>query len=362
MSARTVPLLAGPLLAVALTIALAAGNANAGGLPLRSAKIDAAVEKVQPAVVKIFGAKGFRGIYGYMTGLIVHETGLVLTRGSVTLEEVPAIKVHLHDGRRVMAEIVREDRRTRMILLRLLGSEKDRYPVAELGDSSKVGAGQFVLLVGNAYKVARGREKCAVNFGMVSAVAKLDARLGLAKFHYQDTVILHDAMNNPGVYGGPLVDLSGNVIGISGRLVESRDTNHQVHYAIPINVLKPFIKDTLTRPGAPRIYSGDAGANGKSTDPEPGAPGFHGIIILKGGVVRATPAYVDRIVPNSPAAKAGMRPDDLIIKIDESRVKSWKSFRRLVASYRAGETVKLTVKRGDSVKLVVFKLAERPRG
>jgi len=66
-------------------VLLASPVADAGGLPLRSKKIDTAVEKVQPAVVKIFGAKGFRGIYGYMTGLIVHESGLVLTRGSVTL-------------------------------------------------------------------------------------------------------------------------------------------------------------------------------------------------------------------------------------------------------------------------------------
>jgi len=341
---------------------LSAPLAHAGGLPLRSKKVDAAVEKVQPSVVKIFGAKGFRGIYGYMTGLIVHESGLVLTRGSVTLEEVPAIKVHLHDGRRVVAEIVREDRRTKMVLLRLLGSKKEKYPVASLGDSSKVTVGQFVLLVGNAYKVARGRERCAVNFGMVSAITKLDARIGLASFHYAGKVILHDAMNNPGVYGGPLVDLNGDVIGLSGRLVESKDTNHQVHYALPVNVLKPFITDTLTRPGAPRVYSGDGTPNGKKPEPEPGAPGFHGIIILKGGVIRATPAYVDRVVPDSPAAKAGMRPDDLIIKLDESRVKSWKSFRRLIGGYRAGETVKLTVKRGDKVKLVVFQLAVRPRG
>ena len=341
-------------------LALTAGGVHAGGLPLRSKKLDAAVEKVQPGVVKIYGAKGFRGIYGYMTGVIVHESGLVLTRGSVTIEEVPAIKVHLHDGRRVVAEIVREDRRTKMVLLRLLGSKKQKYPVVRFGDSSKVKVGQFVLLVGNAYKVAQGREKCAVNFGMVSAIAKLDARLGLSDFHYTGTVILHDAMNNPGVYGGPLVDLSGKVIGLSGRLVESRDTNHQVHYALPSNVLKPFIEDTLARPGAPRIYTGSVDT--KEPDPEDATPGYHGIVILKGGVVRATPAYVDRVVPKSPAAKAGMRPDDLIIKIDESRVKSWKSFRRLIAGYRPGETVKLTVKRGEKVKLVVFELTTQPRG
>ncbi|MGH7162555.1 MAG: hypothetical protein ACREID_03645, partial [Planctomycetota bacterium] len=75
----------------------------AGGPPLRSAKVDAAVAAVQPAVVKVFGVKGFRGIYGYMTGVIVHGSGLVLTRGSVTLEEAPEISCHLHDGRRLPA-------------------------------------------------------------------------------------------------------------------------------------------------------------------------------------------------------------------------------------------------------------------
>ena len=341
-----------------LLLATVAVTADAG-LPLRSKKVNRAVEAVQPAVVKIFGAKGFRGIYGYMTGLIVHETGLIITRGSVTIEETNAIKVHLHDGRRVTAEIVREDRRTKMVLLRILGSKKEKFPVAKLGDSSKIDVGQFVMLVGNAYKVARGRERCAVNFGMVSAVAKLDARLGLDDFHYKGSVILHDAMNNPGVYGGPLVNLDGEVIGISGRLIESRDTNHQVHYAIPIDVLKPFIEDTVNRPGAPRIYAGNVTGDEETT--EPNEPGFHGIRILKGGVIRATPAYVDRLSPDSPAARAGVKTDDLIIKIDESRVKTWKSFRRIMRGYRAGETVKLTVQRGKKVKLIVFKLEKEPR-
>ena len=174
--------------------------------------------------------------------------------------------MHLNDGRRVTAEIVREDRRSKMVLLRILGTDKAKYPVAALGDSKAIKPGRFVMLIGNAYKVSRGRETCAVNFGMVTAFTKLDARLGLGEFHFDGPVILHDAMNNPGVYGGPLVDLDGKVIGISGRLIESRDTNHQVHYAIPINDLKGFITDTLERPGAPRILrarqGGDVGRPG----------------------------------------------------------------------------------------------------
>ncbi|MEM8885233.1 MAG: S1C family serine protease [Planctomycetota bacterium] len=341
-----------------LVLLLLAAPLSAGSIPIRSKKIDAAVERVQPAVVKIFGAKGFRGIYGYMTGVIVHESGLIITRGSVTLEESNAINVHLHDGRRVTAEIVREDRDTKMVLLRLLGSDKQTYPAAPLGDSSRVRTGDFVMLVGNAYKVALGRERCAVNFGMINAIAALDARLGLAQESYKGKVLLHDAMNNPGVYGGPLVDIKGRVVGISGRIVESKDTNHQLHYAVPIDALKPFIDDTLKRPGAPRFFMRKKQA--KPID-EPEAAGYHGIRVLKGGFNRATPAYVDRVRPDSPAAKAGVRPDDLIIKIDESRVKSWKSFRRIMSQYRAGETVKLTVKRGDDVKLIVFPLGKEPR-
>jgi len=211
-------------------------------------------------------------------------------------------------------------------------------------------------LIGNAYKVSRGRETCAVNFGMVTALTKLNARIGLENFAYDGSVILHDAMNNPGVYGGPLVDMQGDVIGISGRLIESRDTNHQVHYAIPVNDLKSFIADTIARPGASKVYIREA----TDVAPELNVPGYHGARVLKGGVNRATPAYIDVIVPNSPAAKAGLRPDDLVIRIDESRVKTWKSFRRIMRGYRAGETVKLTVKRGDKVKLIVITMTKEP--
>ena len=133
------------------------------GPQLRSAKVDAAVEAVQPSVVKVFGVKGFRGIFGYMTGVIVHESGLVLTRGSVTLDEAPQIKCHLNDGRRFLAELVRYDRKSKMVLLHLLADPGTKFPVAKLGDSDKVRPGNFVLLVGNAYRVAEGREPCAVS-------------------------------------------------------------------------------------------------------------------------------------------------------------------------------------------------------
>jgi len=341
----------------ALPLLLLLAAAHAEGPPVRSRRIDEAVTAVQPAVVKIFGAKGFRGIYGYMTGVIVHESGLVITRRSVTLEETNMIRCHLHDGRRAMAEIVREDRRSKMVLLRLLGDPDEKYPVAPLGTSKDVHPGQFVLLVGNAYKVTVGAERCAVNFGMVSAFAKLSLRSRMFDYDYPGKIILHDAMNNPGVYGGPLVDMNGKVIGISGILVESRDTNAQVHYAIPIDDLKPFIDDTIRRPSAPRAYT-HPDEIGKS-DREKAPPGYHGIRVLKGGINRATPAYVDRVAPDSPAARAGLRPDDLILKIDEARVKSWRSFKRIISTYRAGDTAKLTVQRGETIKHFVLALEER---
>lgn len=339
--------------ALLLLLAAAAGAAP----PLRSRKVDAAIEAVQPAVVKIYGVKGFRGVYGYMTGLIVSPTGLVITRSSVTLEEAPVISCHLHDGRRLPAELVRYDRRSRMALLQLKGEGAAAFPAATLGDSDTVRPGQFVLLVGNAYKVAQGTERCAVNLGVVSGVATLALRASTTEdFDYDRPVILHDAMNNPGVYGGPLVDLDGRVVGISGTIAESKTTNVQVHYAVPINDLKPFIDDTLLRPDAPKLY--DRG--GDDDDVDEAAAGHHGIRIFRAGINRATPPYVDQVLPGSPAARAGVRPDDLVLKIDRMAVKSWKSFERMMSRYRAGETVQLTLKRGDEVLVVAIKLEAKP--
>jgi S1-C subfamily serine protease len=339
-----------------LILVLAAAAARPGP-PLRSKRVDAAVRQLQPAVVKIYGVKGFRGVFGYMTGVLVHESGLLITRNSVTLEEAPQIKCHLHDGRRRAAEIVRYDRRSRMALLRLLGGTGEKFPTARLGDSSKVAPGQFVLLIGNAYKVSQGQEMCAVNVGVVSTVSSPRMRASTTEdFRYDGRVILHDAMNNPGVYGGPLANLQGEVIGISGTIVESRETNVQLHYAIPINDLKAFIEDTLRRPDAPKIY--DPG--GGDSETEEADPGYHGIRILRAGINRATAAYVDRVEPRSPAAKAGVRPDDLVLKIDRMRVKTWKGFVRMMSRYRAGEPVQLTIKRGNEVKVIRFKLEIKP--
>lgn len=335
-------------------------TAALAGPPLRSHKIDAAVTSAQPSIVKIFGVKGFRGVYGYMTGVIVHESGLVITRNSVTLEEAPRIMCHLHGGRRRPAEIVRLDRRSKMVLLRLMGDEGELYPFANLGDSSKVRPGQFVMLIGNAYKVALGKEKCAVNVGVVSAVTKLKVRVGMSgTFDYDGAVILHDAMNNPGVFGGPLLNLDGEVIGISGRIVESRATNVQIHYAIPINDLKEFMLDTINNPDASKYY--DPRPDKDTPEPADNQPGYHGIRVLRGGINRATPAYVDRVLPGSPAAKAGIRPDDLVLRIDQMRVKTWRGFNRMMRGYRAGESVQLTVKRRDEVKVIVLKLEARPQ-
>ena len=343
------------LLPVPLLLLAAAALA---GPQLRSKRVDAAVAAVQPSVVKIYGVKGFRGVFGYMTGVIVHESGLVMTRGSVTLDEAPQIKCHLNDGRRFLAEVVRYDRKSKMVLLRLMADPGTKFPVAKLGSSDKVRAGQFVLLVGNAYRVAEGREPCAVNMGVVSAITSPSMRAGFADdFDYPGEVILHDAMNNPGVYGGPLVNLDGEVVGLSGTLVESRETNVQLHYAIPIDDLKPFIEDTVARPDAGKTYAGN--------DPDPeeegrGEPGFHGITILKAGINLATPAYVDRVAPGSPAAKAGVMPDDLVLKIDRISVKNWKTFDKMIAKYRAGETAQLTIKRKDEVKVLRVTLEAKP--
>ncbi|MHC4957206.1 MAG: S1C family serine protease [Planctomycetota bacterium] len=339
---------------------LVAAAALAGGPPIRSPKIDLAVRKIQPSVVKVWGAKGFRGIYGFMTGVIVHKSGLVVTRRSVTIEESDRIRCHLHDGRRLTARIVREDRKSKMVILKLEGDPGSTYPVAQLAPPGTVKPGQFVLLVGNAYNVAMADERCAVNFGVVSAVTRLRMRSRMFAFEYPGKVILHDAMNNPGVYGGPLVNLDGEVIGISGTLVESAETNAQVHYAIPIEDLMDFIADTIKNPSAARTYDrgGTDEPGGKDTD----RPlGWHGIRLLKSGINRATPAYVDRVMRDSPAHKAGLRADDLILKVDETRIKSWKTFSRTMKTYRAGDTAKLTIRRGNDIKLLILELTARPK-
>ena len=301
--------------------------------------------KLWPSIVKVYGAGGFTGIPAYGTGVVVDSKGIVATAWSISLK-TEYLKVVTDQGQRLDAKILRADSRRGMALLKVeLGDTK--LQAAELADSTTLAAGDQVYGIGNAFDDATGDEKCAVMAGVVMAIAPIEMRIGIEDAPPLGSVILTDVANNPGTQGGPLVTRDGKVMGILGRLVESKSTNSLVSFAIPTATWKPFIA---------------AAIEGKEPPVEAAkkvAPVETGIRLLDAHLTRSPPAYVDRVLPGSPAEKAGVKPDDLIFRLDGKVVRTCRVFEDILRDHAPGEKVKLVIKRGNGIVELDVELAAR---
>jgi S1-C subfamily serine protease len=291
-------------------------------------------ERSFPSVVKLHGASGFARLPSYGTAVLVHPDGIALTARSVMLE-TESLRAVLHDGTRRKARIVARDDEREMVAIRIEGPGP--FPHLKPIEPGEARVGQWVLSIGNAFRLADGDERPSVNLGLLAAVTRLDLRLGLSdRTVYRGRVYLTDANVNPGSAGGAMVGLDGRLLGVLGRVLESRATRTLVSHAIPIEDLAPLID---------RAVKGEPHEARREERP----PGRHGIRPFRFGLHRSPPAYVDRVDGGSPAAKAGLRKNDLILRVGEVTVPTIRAFLREMKRFHAGDEVVLTVKRGTTV-------------
>ncbi len=303
-------------------------------------------EKAWPSIVKVYGAGGFIGIPAYGTGVVVDPSGIVATAWSISLK-TEYLKVVTDKGQRFEAKLLRADTKRGLALLRIEGEHK--LPHIEIADSSNLKQGDQVFGIGNAFDDATGDERCAVMGGVVMAIAPLELRVGIEDGPPLGTVILTDVANNPGTQGGPLFTRDGKLVGILGRVIESKSTNSLINFAIPSSTLKPFLKDLLDG----REAAADTAPPKKATGVETG------LRLLDAHLTRSPPAYVDRVLPGSPAEKAGVKPDDLVFRLDGKVVRTCRIFEDLIREKTPGEKVKLVLKRGSSIVECELELVAR---
>lgn len=314
--------------------------------PVMPNSIAVAIERALPAVVKLYGAT-IGTAYGYGTGVLVSADGLVLTIDSVLLD-ASNLRAVLHDGRRFRAEVVRRDPVRELALLRIAGQ---RLPHLTLSPSVSLLPGDGVLIAGNAFKVAEGEETVSVFHGVLAARTRLELRRRTQPLDYAGEALVIDAIaSNPGMAGGPLLDTRGRLVGVIGPIVEAGSTNTRLNFALPSEEIEPFLLgQASTRPAEPaEVASGGRG----------GKP-YLGIRLFRFGYQKVA-AYVDRVAPDSPAAVAGVRRDDLVVAIDDRRVASIDEFERIVSRLRPGQTIRVTVKRGDEVLELPLVVGEPP--
>jgi serine protease Do len=215
-----------------------------------------------------------------------------------------------------------------------------------------IGVGTRVFAVSNLYNVATGDEAASVQRGVVAAKASLAARRGNYRTPYTGNVLILDAVtNNPGAAGGAVVDLRGELLGVLGKDLRSQETNAWLNYALPAAEIRDAVTELAAGRG-PRRTTQSA-----SLPEQPHTLAALGIVLVSDALPR-TPPYVDRVVEKSPAAAAGILPDDLVILVDDQLAPSCRAVGESLRRIDRADSVKLTLMRGGELVEVKLEAAE----
>lgn len=305
-----------------------------------------AIVAVSPKVVKIFGAGGRKNLYGYGSGFLVSAEGHIVTVWSHILDG-DSVTIVLHDGRRFEGRVVGAEPTLDMAVVKI---DAEGLPFFDLSSPPPpVGPGTRVLAFSNVFKVATGDEPVSVVHGVIAAQTTLSARRGVFDAPYSGPVYIVDAVtNNSGAAGGILTTRTGQLLGMLGKELKNNTTHTWLNYVVPISQLQTAITEIQTGKFAPRKTEED---DNNPAAPRRYSPRDFGIVMVP-DVVTKTPAYVDRVIPGSAAAEAGMQPDDLILFVGEQLVASYRALRDEFGVLESGDRVKVVVRRGD--QLVTF--------
>ena len=264
------------------------------------------------------------------SGVIVSAEGYILTNHHV-IEGAQAIEVALNDGRTAMAKVIGTDSETDLALLKI---DLPKLPTIVLGQMETLQVGDAVLAIGNPFGVGQ-----TVTSGIVSALGR--KQLGINTF---ENFIQTDAAINPGNSGGALVDANGLLMGINTAIYSRSGGNMGIGFAVPVStatqIMAALIKDGKVtrgwigvepRPLTAEIAESFGIAKNKSTGTLP-----QGVLI-------------NGVLQNSPAAKAGIQPGDLILKVAGHVVADVPEMLTRVAALKPGEAASLSIQRNGKL-------------
>jgi S1-C subfamily serine protease len=306
-----------------------------------SGAVIGALERVAPAVTFIEvesngGAKGRRGKSGSGSGFLFTPDGYLLTNSHV-VHGAERIAVRLSDDLRFAADVVGNDPDSDLAVLRI-GSAA-ALPYVQFGDSSRVRVGQVAIAIGNPLGYAK-----TVTAGVISALGRtLRARSG----RLMHDVLQTDAALNPGNSGGPLVDSKGRVIGVNTAMIPQAQA---ICFATGINTAKWVIAQLFAHGRVRRAYIGVSGASVSIATR----------VVRHFGLAGNSAVHVLEVVPDSPAALAGVAPGDRMIAIDGQPLEGIDGLQRLLDANWIGRACELTLLRRSSIIRVTLRPAELP--
>ena len=314
-----------PLSATQAASTTTASTASAAQTPEEATTIRVARE-ITPTVVSV-SQPGGSG-----SGVIVGRDGVVITNAHV-VQNARAVEVGLADGRTLRGQVLGLDRSIDIAVVRVQGQN---LPAAPVGDSDRLEVGQAAIAIGNPLGLER-----TVTSGVVSAVNRNPRGIAL------DGLIQTDAAISPGNSGGPLVDSRGRVIGINTAVLAGAGASG-LGFAVPINLANSVVQQVLA---TGRITRAFVGIGYGDIDPEM-ARQFE--LPVREGII------VGRVEPNSPAARAGLRAQDIIVRANETQIRSGGDLRRLLRSLSPGDQVRFEVLRPSGRTAVTVRLGEAP--
>jgi S1-C subfamily serine protease len=301
-----------------------------------SDRFEAVVRRVMPAVVGVDAVKAAApAVKGKPaeesgSGVLVRLDGppgtFALTNNHVVAGSRPEdIAVTLADGRILSPAQVWTDPASDLAVLRLTATD---LPTADLGDSDRVRVGQWVLAFGSPFGLSR-----TVTHGIISARDRGQVSLGptirIREFLQTDAAI------NPGSSGGPLADLSGQVVGINTAILSSSGSNTGVSFAIPATLARRVARE-LVETG--RVRRGYIGLNLY--------PSLEPATARRLGLDRVWGAHVEYLQPNGPAARAGVQVNDVVLGLDDVAIRDENHLINLIGGMPAGQRVRLRLWRG----------------
>jgi S1-C subfamily serine protease len=286
-----------------------------------SQAVIAVVEAVAPAVLSITSFQQNRPI-GTGSGFLITPDGYAVTNSHVVADGGRFI-AETEDGDRVTAEVVGDDPATDVALIRLTSRD---LPYVQLSDSDALRPGQLVVAMGSPLGL-----QSTVSTGVVSAVGRsMRGRDG----RMIDNVIQHSAPINPGNSGGPLLDSRGHVVGVNTAIIAFAQG---LGFAVPVNTAQWVVAEFLQHGRVRRRQLGIAATTRRLPRP----------LVRRLDLVSDNVVEVLDVTPGSPAARAGVRPDDCIAEINGRLVAGVDDVHRLLTTIPLDASLEITVLRGE---------------
>ena len=323
----------------------------------RRTAISSAVERVAPAVVTVqtemvervaadpferfFGGRsGQRVTPGLGSGFIVRDDGVIVTNAHV-VAGATRVSVALRDGTTYPARILGVDEPNDLAVLKV---DARNLPVAPLGNSDDLLIGEWAIAIGNPYGFLLGNSEPSVTAGVISGTGRNLIAQSEGGGTYVD-MVQTDAAINPGNSGGPLVNATGEVVGVNSSIYSPSGGSVGLGFAIPINRARRVADDLLTHGAVRRPWIGVKLQLPGSDNPREA--------LTLGVVVRS-------VVPNSPAARAGLRPGDVILAAGRRGLRNPFDWEAELLDLRVGEQVPLRVRRSGRELTVNVTVADLP--